>query len=92
MRSEVEWGDSTPPKVPRSVLTVSFLGAVILGAGGYALEQFAGVHWVVVMLIGGVLIYAAGWPLTRLLYRALARSEESRRAVLRYKHGTRRSV
>lgn len=90
MPNRTQWDYSAPPKLPRSVLVVVFLGMAVLGVGGYALEHFAGIHWIAVMLITGALIYAAGWPLTRLLYRALARSEESRRAELRYKHGTRR--
>ena len=88
--NRVQWDDNTPPKVPRSVLTFLFLGAAVLGVVAYVLEHFAGIHWVAVMLITGALIYAAGKPLTRLLYRALARGEESRRVALRYNHGTHR--
>jgi hypothetical protein len=88
--NQAEWDDGTPPKVPRSAVAVLLMGAAVLGVGGYALEHFAGIHWIVVMLITGAVIYAAGKPLTRLLFRALARGEESRRAAMRYKHGTRR--
>ncbi len=90
MPNRVQWDDNTPPKVPRSVLAIGLTGLAVLGVVAYVLEHFAGIHWVAVMLITGVLIYAAGMPLTRLLYRALARGEESRRADLRYKHGTHR--